>query len=77
MSKAADPVAEAIDRGTALSERLIGFRDALFEPLAGLLLIGGETGMRASVAGVVEAVIAAHRKRSEAGTVVPFPEDHQ
>lgn len=58
-----DPAIQAaIERGTIVSERLIAFRDALFEPCAGILLIAGDDGLRASVAGVVEAVISASKK---------------
>ena len=79
MSERPDPVAAAIARGDAMAERLVGFRDALFEPMAGLLLIGGEDGLRAAAAGVAEAVIAAHHRRCrglpplEEGEVLPFP----
>lgn len=57
-----DPVQAAIERGDATSRLLIGFRDQLFAPMAGLLLICGADGLRAAAAGVVEAVIAAQRK---------------
>lgn len=63
MGERHDPVEAAIERGDATAKLLIGFRDALFEPMGGILLIAGAAGLRASAAGVVEAVIAAHAKR--------------
>lgn len=79
MSERPDPVDQAIARGSAAAERLIGFRDALFEPMAGILLLGGEDGLRACVAGVAEAVIIANRRRSQglppidSAALIPLP----
>lgn len=52
----------AIARGDATARLLIQHRDALFQPMAALLLITGQDGLRACVAGVAEAVIAAHQR---------------
>lgn len=57
-----DPVQAAIERGDATARVLIGYRDALFRPMAALLLITGADGLRACAAGVVEAVIEAQRR---------------
>jgi hypothetical protein len=73
-----DPVSEAIARGDATARLLIGFRDRLFEPLAGIMLIAGEDGLRACLAGVAEAVIVAEHRRARGlppleGEILPFP----
>jgi len=81
MSERPDPVEAAIARGSAAAARLIGFRDALFEPMAGILILGGEDGLRACVAGVAEAVITANRRRAqglpplEGAELIPFPRE--
>jgi hypothetical protein len=58
-----DAVEAAIARGEATARLLVQYRDALFEPMAALLLIAGPDGLRACAAGVVEAVIAAQQAR--------------
>lgn len=57
-----DPVQAAIDRGNAMSAVLIEARDALFGPMTSLVIITGDEGLRACVAGVAEAVIEAKRR---------------
>lgn len=56
-----DPVDAAIERGGKTAALLIEARDSLFPGMASLLLITGEEGLRACVAGVAEAVIYAKR----------------
>ena len=75
-----DPViAAALERGSAMAAQYNGFRDALFEPLTGIFLIGGEAGLRASVEGVILAVMYAVRRQAlglppiDGGEVLPFP----
>lgn len=60
---AADPIPAALARGDATSRVLVAHRDAIIHHLAAILLIGGESGVRACAAGAAEAVIAAHRKQ--------------
>lgn len=68
MSEQLDPIiAQAITRGSAAAERVIGFRDALFEPCMGLLLHLGPDHLRACAAGVVEAVILAATRHAAGG----------
>lgn len=64
-----EPAVEAaIARGQHTADLLIQNRDALFAPMAALLLITGSAdGLRACVAGVTEAVIAAHQNRKRRG----------
>lgn len=49
----------AIDRGSATAAIVIKHRDGLIEHMAALVLITGREGLRACVAGAVEAVVAA------------------
>lgn len=70
MSEHPDPVQAAIDRGNAMSSVLIEARDALFEPMTRLVVITGEEGLRACVAGVAEAVIEAKRRGWGSAAVV-------
>lgn len=62
MSEAPDPIAAAIARGSRTAELLISHRDAVIEHAAAILLITGEEGLRACLAGAAEAVIFAHRR---------------
>ena len=51
----------AIERGTAMGQALVKHRDGLIENMASLLLITGEAGLRACVAGALEAALIAYR----------------
>lgn len=65
-----DPVQAAIDRGNAMSAILIEARDSLFAPMTRLVMITGDEGLRACVAGVAEAVIEAKRRGGLGSAVV-------
>lgn len=72
MTAARDPIAEAIERGTAVGRVLVTHRDAIIHHLAAVYLIAGPDGLRACAAGAAEAVIIAAQRQARA-EVVPFP----
>ena len=74
-----DPVSDAISRGAETAAALIKHRVEVFPHAHVILMIAGEDGLRACLAGVAESAIIAARRAAlglppiSEGEVLPFP----